>query len=431
MPLLEAEANKLTNPSLVTGVIDKFRERGAIPLLNAIGFKPYQGSQYDFVLEDTLPSGSSARSPYGETPLPNGVGTNNRVSVKAGYFARNADTAEIDMKGKSDLQDLHASDMDKATKKLTRDWRLHFLHGNGSWNEGTGYNLCGLDYFLDKMTGKYVAGSRVAGAWADEQDLKMFGTDNGTPGGTAQNLDLPMLEDFISRPRGLDIDVIYCDRRTYVEYKNILNATPGGNTAAMIMSDMFERPMLTVGGIPIIILDTVGREKTSDFDAAASASISAGGTLTINTAVDKYFLGFSDFDSNRSFTLYDGNPNDGASVLYTGTIETINGDFSVETDDASGVAKGPGYLVLHEKPAMYGVRFDETDGVAAIYHADDGAPVSPPSDYEGAVAGFSVAMLGKLEDLPLVRSRIQWFGNFVNHDPQSVIRLTDYNIATI
>lgn len=425
MPLLEAEANKLTNPSLTKGVVELFQERGSGELLKQLLFKPVQGSSYDWVVEKSIPTGNSARNPYGGTPIPGGVGSRTRVDVKVGHLMRNADTAKIDKRVKSDINDLHAEDIKLAAKRLMRDFRTQFVHGNGSYQKGTGYNLPGLDYYLDLFAGKYANGSLVASTYAGFSDRKAFATADGTPYGAAQTLDLAVLEDITTRFKGDGFDVLYSDRKTAIEFKNILNAAPG-NMATTFMDPMFGRPTTTFNGLPWIILDTIGQEKASSEDVNASVSIAANGTITVNAMIDPYFIGFTDLDIGRTYTLYNLPPSLGGTVLKTGTITDVISDFVAET--AAGAAAGPGYLVLEETSAIYGARYGESDGVAAIYGAAPGASTVNAGEYETAIAGFEAEQLGMMDDAPLYRTRLDWIGSFVVHDPNAIVRLSHYSL---
>lgn len=223
MPLLEAEANKLTNPSLTKGVVELFFERGSEDLLRQLPFKPVQGSSFDWVVEKSMPTGNSARNPYGGTPIPGGVGSRTRLDIKVGHLMRNADTAKIDTRVKSDINDLHVEDIELASKRLMHDFRTQFIHGNASYQKGTGYNLAGLDYYLDKYAGVYANNGYVSSVHNGFKDRKAFATSDGTPYGTKQFLDLAVLEDLTTRYKGAGFDVLYSDRKTAIEFKGILN----------------------------------------------------------------------------------------------------------------------------------------------------------------------------------------------------------------
>lgn len=431
MPLLEAEANKLTIESLVKGVIELLHDRGTRDLFAQLPFKSTEGSSYEWVIEKALPNGHSARDPYGSTAIPGGVGSRTRLSTKAGMLIRDADTAEIDIIGKSNVNSLHAEDIEMAAKRLAFDFRRQFISGNGTWDAGTGYNLTGIDKYLDKFAGYYESAALVDPTIGSFKEQKMFytsGASAGTPYGTAEPLDYEVLDDLTTRYKGEGFDVIYSNRETANAFKALLNASPG-NIAQHIMDERFGRPVYMFNGIPWVVMDVVGAEKTNSFDAASDPTTMAitTGDITVNTTTDKFWPGFNDLDIGRGFDIYDADPNDGGTVQASGVITDVTGTNTAETDQAPG-GNVTGFLVLNPTNAIYCLRYSEMDGVSAVYHGGLTGNVPNTGEYQGPIAGFKAKEIGWLEDSPLLRTRLNWYGNFVVHSPYAIARLSHFTL---
>lgn len=414
MPLLKVEANKLTLPSLQLGVVQVIITRGAREVLSQLPFKPFEGESYAFNQEKTLPTDNSAGDPYGvSTLLPGGVGTRRRQAVESGYLRRNIDTAKIDVIGKSDKQSQRDADLIMGSKKLAKDFVSQFINGvPDTTGSTTDFNLRGIEYWL----GFYET---------DFPDQKVYGTNTGEIDGTPANLSLRMVDDMLSRHFGGDFDAIYSDRATQVAFKNLYNLA-GGNTGAMFMEANFglsERHTLTqrvfmYDGKPWYVLDEVGAAKSS-----TSVAISSGdNTLTVSDVGDPGFIGFSDIDVGRAVVV----PGAGASAadLET-TIASVTSNRVVELEDAAGTTVSGVALTSSPVNVIYAVRYDEEDGFTTIFHKNQSVPADP-GEYFGPIAGFNYENLGTHPDYPIIRGRVDWYGNFVNHSPYSIVRLSRF-----
>jgi len=429
MALSLVEANKLTNPSLTQGVTEVFLDRGTRDHYALLPFKEYEGTAFEWNMEKTLPGGYANIDPYGSTSIVGGVGTRNRLSIKAAALMRHVDTAEIDVIGKSDINDQHAEDLLMGAKAFAQQHRRDFFYGNGTYNEGTGYNLSGLDYFLDKYAGRYQSGALVSPTWGNFQEQKFFpttGANAGTPYGTKATFDYDWIDDLITREKGMGFDVIFSDRNSFLAFKTQLNAIQG-NTAPMLMDERFGKPVYEYNGVLWVINDAVGAEKTSSMNKAASVSLAATtGELTVNLTTDPFFPGFQDLDIGREFEIYDNPPETGGSVIASGVITDITGAATAETDHTGGAVTG--YLVLKATPAIYAIRYNDIDGVCAVYHKAEGTSVNA-GEYNAPIVGFVAERIGALEDAPLLRTRLKWYGNYAALSPYSVARLSHYSLA--
>lgn len=392
MGTLKQEADKLTNPSLQRGIIEVIIERGAREVMAQLPFKSFQGTTYDFVLEDQIGTGHSARDPYGTDNIPNGQGANKRYAVPAVGLFRHADVPKIDVVGKSDHNDIRADKIEKQAKKLAKDFVQQLIQGRpddtGTYNS---LNMRGLEYWLDEY---------------DDASQKVYWTDTGAAGGTAQNLSLTALDDMLSRYKDERFEVIYTDRETWVEIKSLLNSA-GGNTAEMLMNELFGRPMLHYNGVPIVILDPVG-----DIKEFNSATGDGAGNVTVDDT-DGDFIGFSSIDVGRDITV------NGSTTSITGVTDT----HTVTVSDGTFAASGAGQV--EKTNAIYACRFDEVDGVTALFHANRGVPANA-GKYYGPIAGFDAEDLGSLETSSRYRTRLDYFGNVAVQSRWAFVRLSHY-----
>ena len=405
MPILKVEADKISNDSLQKGVVEVIIERGARELLQYLPFKGFEGRAYAFNMEKTLPTGSSARDPYGTTALPDGVGTRERISVETGMLSRNADTAKIDVIGKSDVNDARYQDTVLAAKKLAADFMEQFISGKGSR-----WNMRGLEYW----------GDYYPTVNADYGDMLVYNTNTGLSSGTKAALALTDLDNLLSLYKGDRFQMIASDRQTYVAYRNLLIAA-GGNIANMFMKNNFGESIPAYDGIPWLILDPVGQAKAgadADYDHTGGASERL---MTVDVTSDPYWIGFSSLDVGRQVTF---------SGAATGTIETIVSETAVTftTGDNPGSDVSAESFTVAKTNAIYALRFDEQDGVTAVNHSNQGGAAAPTGDYYGPIGGFDAEDLGILEGLNNYRTRLSWFGNIVNHNPHAMARLSHYTI---
>ena len=409
MPTLKAQADLLTHVSLQRGVIEVLITRGARPLLESLPFKSFEGDSYGFNAEVSLPTGHSSRDPYGST-IPTGVGTRQRIAVESGMLVRNADTAKIDVVGKSNINNARANDLMLASKKLASDFTYSFINAIHD-DTGTDFNMKGLEYWIDFYNGTFT-----------EQEV--YGTDDDTATGTSLNLSLRMVDDLLSRQKGDDFHVIYSDRATMVTFTNLYNLA-GGNTATIFMDPNFGKGSAAVfmyRGIPWYVMDDVGAVKAS-VDSGAITSAATTLTVDMTSATgDPHFPGFSNLDIGRSITIAGAGV--AAADLVT-TVASITAVDEVEVADAASTTVTDSAVTLAAVPAIYAVRYDEDDGATAIFHQNRGVPANA-GEFYGPIAGFDVEDLGLLESSPFYRSRLDWFGNFTVQSPYAVARLSHY-----
>lgn len=401
MPLLKTEAAKLTNDSLQSGIVEHLIERGAREVLAQLGFVPFEGDGYAFVHEKSLPSANSIADPYGTT-IVNDTGENTRKLVEARLLIRNADTAKIDVIGKSDINDQRANDIMKAAKKMAKDFMFQLFHGMSTRN-----NFSGIEYWLDYYESEGFT------------EQKVFGTDTELVSGTKQNFSLVMIDDLLSRHKGDPFQVIYSDRQTRNEFKALLNAL-GGNMAPTLMDDTFGMPVMQYDGVPWIVLDSVGQAKTGFGDMTSTDA-----TLTVDLTADPLWIGFTDLDVGRAISVA------GAAtgpVALVSTIASVTSETEVELADTADITVADAAFTVSATNVIYTAVFDDQDAIACLYHANRGVPANA-GEYYGPIAGFDVEDLSTLEDSPRLRARLDFFGNVVSHNAYAQGRLSHFKFA--
>ncbi len=409
MPTLKAQADLLTHVSLQRGVIEVLITRGARALLEALSFKSFEGDSYGFNAEVSLPTGNSSRDPYGST-IPSGVGTRQRIAVESAMLIRNADTAKIDVVGKSNINNARTNDLMLASKKLASDFTYSFIndvHIDG----GSDFNLKGLEYWIDFYNATFT-----------EQEV--YGTNDGTATGTKLNLSLRMVDDLLSRQKGDEFDVIYSDRATMVTFTNLYNLA-GGNTATIFMDPNFGKGSAAVfmyRGKPWYIMDDVGAAKVSNGNGAVSSSDATLVVDMTSATGDPHFPGFTNLDIGRSITVAGAGA---AAADLTTTILSVTSTNTVELAVNASTTVSDAIVTVAATNAIYAVRYDEEDGATSIYHQNRGVPANA-GEFYGPIAGFDAEDLGLLESSPFYRTRLDWYGNFVVQSPYAVARLSHF-----
>lgn len=375
-------------------MIKVIKDRGASELFAQLPFKSFQGQTYDFTQEEQIAQGNSAQDPY-DTTIPTGGGKNKRISVPVTMLIRNAITPKIDVLGKSDYFDQRRDDMEKEAKRLARDFFQQFFNGLVDSSSPTeAYNLRGLEYWFDQYSG------------FTEQTF--FATADGTRSGSAENLSYTHLDELLSRQKGDEFDVLYMNRPTSIAFRSLLN-NMGGNVAGMLMMDQFGRQMLTYDGTPIVVSDAVGMDKQiTDADVS-------GSTVTVQSSE---FLGFSDLVIGQTIELNNE----------TSTVASVTNAHEVEITTGSDITDGSGYSGhVEQDNVIYAARFDSVDGVCAVYHNNRGVPADA-GEYYGPIAGFDAEDQGLLEDSPRYQTRLDFYGQLVNHDPRAVARAVGFSV---
>lgn len=386
------EANKLTIPSLLRGVLETIRKRGLPDFFALLAFKQFEGSTYDFNWELTNPTNGSVVDPYSTADLAEGVGTRTRVALATKALGRNVDTAKIDMIGKSNVNNIRAQDIRDAAKAMTFDFAKEAILGMGRDN-----HMNGLDYWVDYWG---------ANGYAD-QDFNAAGATFSSE----------LMYDMLLRTKMEGFDAIFADRITTVQFMALLAELPG-NTPTHIMDPRFGKAILNFNGIPWITLDTIAEDKV-----ATSAVVSGTGTVITQAANDNGFVGFSQSDIGK--VVSDGsNTSTISAVNFSTGVATISGSITDGTKTITVQGADTAGLVAARR--IYAVRFDEGDGFTAVHHSNPDGPAPDNGEFLTSVAGFSARDLGELQGPNIKRARMDWFGNFAAHVPYSVVRMRNF-----
>ena len=295
-----------------------------------------------------------------------------------------------------------------ASKKLATDFVDQLVNGvSDTTGTFTDFNLRGFEHWLDEDTAAF-------------PDQIKFGTNDGLVTGTAQTLSLTMLDDLLSRFKGSPFEVLYSNRTTQVAYVNLLNLA-GGNTAAMFMTDDFGAQFFGYRAMRWYILDQAGQEKVS---GAAGGITSSDATLVIDDTLDAFWIGFSSIDPGRAITVTGAGA--AAADLVT-TILSVTDLRTVELSVNASTTTTTSTVTVAATNVIYACRFDDEDGIAAVYHENRGVPANAGEHY-GPIAGFDAENLGLLEDSPRYRTRLDWYGNFIIHNPFAIARLSHFAV---
>ena len=404
MPTLKAQSDILSQESLQSGVVEVIITRGARALVEKLNFESYEGTAFAFNAEESLPTEDSRRDPFG-TSIAGGNGTNRRIQVEAGALIRNADTQEISHIGVSNINNQRADDVMKHAKKLAQDFGYAALNDNHT-DSGSDLTLKGVAYWMDFYA-------------ADFPEQRVYGTNDGLITGTSVALTLNMVDDLLSRQKGLEFNAIYSNRETRVKFKNLYNAA-GGNTGGILQAANFgSAANFMYDGVPWYTLDHVGAAKSI---VAAGAITSAATTFVVNRATDPYFAGFSQTDVGRTITIVGAGA--AAADLVT-TIDSVTDKTTIEVADAAGTTVSTANATVAAQNMIIATRHDGLDGFTAVYHENNGG-MGDAGMHNGPIAGFDVKDLGMLQGEPRYRTRLTWYGNYALQDPYAMATLSHF-----
>lgn len=218
MPLLKAEAEKLSNNQLVSGVIDEIIERD--DLFAILPFVGVSGKAYVYNRENTL-GGAAWLDP--NEAISESAATFTEVVAKLRILAGDVDVDKFLQSTMQDHNDQMAIQIAKKAKAVAREFHRTLAQGNATTNAKEFDGLPQL-----------VSGSQTI-----------------TAGANGNALTMSMLDELCDAvPNGADVLVMR--RGTIRAYRGLLRATYGTD-AVMQQLENFGRPMLTHNGIPIIM----------------------------------------------------------------------------------------------------------------------------------------------------------------------------------
>jgi hypothetical protein len=237
MPLLKVEADKLSNNTLVGGVIDEIIERD--DLFAVLPFVRVNSKAYVYNREDEG-AGNNITSGAGMPTFLNpndtvveGATSFVEVVAKLRILAGDVDVDKFLQETESDSNDQLAVQIAKKAKAVGRLYHKTLAQGDEV-----------ADTKSFNGISKLVAASQTLLA--------------GTNGAA---LTLSMLDQLIDQvPNGAD--VIMMRRGTVRAFRSLLRAA-GGNTAVDYMNEDFGRPMLHHNGVPVIVNDFLPGNETA------------------------------------------------------------------------------------------------------------------------------------------------------------------------
>lgn len=226
MPLLKAEAEKLSNNQLVAGVITEIIDRD--DLFAILPFTQVNGKAYVYNRENALAT-ADWLDPNEE--VKESASTFTEVTTNLRILAGDVDVDKFLMTTMGDTNSQLAIQLSAKAKALGREFRKVLATGNHSTNSKQ----------FDGVA-KLVASTQKIDA-------------------TKKPLTFAMLDELLDMiPLGADC--IMMRSGTYRAYLQLLRATSGTN-APLVMMENFGRPMLTHNGVPIIVNDFIPKTDNS------------------------------------------------------------------------------------------------------------------------------------------------------------------------
>lgn len=254
MPLLKAEADKLSNNQLVAGVIDEIIEKDEVfaklPFVQ-VNSKAYVYHREDVGAENNITSGAG---------LPTFLNVNDTVVEGAVPFkevvarlrilAGDVDVDKFLQETESDTNDQMAVQIAKKAKAVGRQYHNAFAKGDATANPKEFDGLAALSSNADADAGQTI----VAGA-------------NGGA------LTLGLLDELLDKvPNGAD--AIIMRRGTIRAYRALLRAA-GGNSAADFIVNEFGQPQLAHNGVPILMNEFIAGDEDQGTAVDSTTSVYA------------------------------------------------------------------------------------------------------------------------------------------------------------
>lgn len=236
MPLLKAEAEKLSNNQLVSGVIDEIIQRD--DMFSVLPFMGVNGKAYVYNRENTL-GGADFLDP--NDPINESAATFTEVVAKLRILAGDVDVDKFLQATMGDANDQMAIQIAKKAKAVARKFHQTLAQGDSAVDAKS----------FDGLP-KLVTGGQTVSA--------------GANGGA---LTLSMLDELCDAvPNGADVLVMR--RGTIRAFRGLLRATYGTD-AVMQQLENFGRPMLTHNGIPVIMNEFLngGEDQGSNGDTCS------------------------------------------------------------------------------------------------------------------------------------------------------------------
>ena len=225
MPLLRAEAEKLSGDMPERGVIEEIMD--ADETFALLPFMGVNGKAYVYDRENTLPTADWLDP---NENVNESAATFSEVTARLRILIGDVDVDKFLAQTMSDINDQVAIQVAAKSKAVARTFQTSFASGNATTNPKT---FDGLPQLVTN------AQTIAAGANGAAVSLSM----------------LDELKDAII----LGADAFVMRRGTWRAIKALLRAA-GGNTAEMIQLDNFGRPTPSFDGIPVLVNDFLAKD---------------------------------------------------------------------------------------------------------------------------------------------------------------------------
>jgi hypothetical protein len=246
MPLLRAEAEKLSNNQLLAGVIDEIIERD--DLFSVLPFQGVNGKAYLYERETTI---GTADWLDPNDAVNESAATFTEVVAKLRILAGDVDVDKFLQSTLGDTNDQMAIQIAKKAKAVAREFHKVLATGNATSNPK---QFDGLPQLATQ--------AQAFAATAGGSQLVSAGTNGNA-------LTLTMLDELCDAvPNGADVLVMR--RGTIRAFRALLRATYGTD-AVMQQLENFGRPMLTHNGIPVIMNEFLAGNETQGANSTTAS----------------------------------------------------------------------------------------------------------------------------------------------------------------
>lgn len=247
MPLLKAEAEKLSNNDLIGGVIEEIIDRDSV--FNLLPFVKTTGKAYVYNREVEMTGNAAGTFVAPSATIAAGAATYDEITTNLRIIAGDVDVDKFLATTMDDTNDQLATQIGLKAKYVGRTFQDKIINGDsGATVAGKAAGAAGPEFDGFKK-------------WADATASQTIAASAANGDALTQEL-LDELLDLV--PNGAD--VIFMHSKLIRYYKALLRIA-GGNDGAMLQLENFSRPVLAHSGVPILANDFIG---TTDTKGASS-----------------------------------------------------------------------------------------------------------------------------------------------------------------
>ncbi|WP_323016471.1 major capsid protein [Castellaniella sp.] len=253
MPLLKVEADKLSNNTLLSGLIEEVFYSD--DLFRILPFVKVNSKAYVYNREVEATEGQDPQFVDPNDTIVEGAAKFKEVTTRLRILAGDVDVDKFLDETESDTNNQLATQVSQKAKRVAKIFRDAVINGDSATNAKEFDGLTRLTENADANLDQTIS----AGV-------------NGAP------MTLSILDELLDTvPQGAN--VLMMRKGTMRAFRTLMRAA-GGNTAADLMVEAFGRPMLTHNGVPIIANDFLPKDEVQG-SATNTCSIYA---LRVNEA---------------------------------------------------------------------------------------------------------------------------------------------------